>query len=123
MSEEPKVNSGIQMGGGTLQATNLAVGDNATINISAAQTNTIQSDLAAIRDLLARHPIPEETRVKAEAAVAAIAEETASEAPSRDRVAEAVSVLDAIARTGGALLGLGERLAPHLLSLGRLFGL
>ncbi|MEO1677066.1 MAG: hypothetical protein AAFU80_02795 [Pseudomonadota bacterium] len=123
MTKRTPTNQGIQMGGGTLTAQNVAVGDNASISVNAPQIGPVASDLEAIRALLRDAGLPEDARAEAEAAVRDIAEEAEASTPSLERVDQALSVLKNLGDAGGSLLSFGTALAPHLVAVARAFGL
>ena len=109
--------SGINTGGGNVTATNLAVGDGATINVSGDMRVNIARELDAIRDLLGRTELPAEQKMEMTAAVDELASETAADKADESKVSAALNVLERSTKIGGGLIDFGVKLAPHVAAL------
>ena len=81
-----KRNYGISTSGGNVIATNMAVGDGATINISGDMRVNIARELDAIRDLLESTDLPAEQKIEMTAAVDELASETVADKADETKV-------------------------------------
>lgn len=112
-----KNNSGINTSGGNVIATNMAVGDGATINISGDMRVNIARELDAIRDILGSTDLPAEQKKEMTAAVDELASETVADKADETKVSAALNVLERATKIGGGLVDFGVKLAPHVAAL------
>lgn len=112
-----KNNYGISTGGGNVSATSLAVGDRATITISGDMPVVVEREVRTIRALLRASDISPEKLIELLAAVETIAGEAKSQKMDRSKVASALANLEKATKIGNGMLGLGEKLAPHVTTL------
>lgn len=112
-----KKNYGINASSGNIIATNMAVGDRATINISGDIRVNIARELDAIRGLLGGTDLPAEQKAEITAAVDELASETAAEKADETKVSAALNILERATKIGGGLVDFGVKLAPHVTAL------
>ncbi len=114
-----KNNYGISTDGGNVTATNLAVGEGATINIAGDMRVEIARELDAIRTAIKDYDLPPEDVVEITDAVDTIDAETKSDKADKGKVASALGFLGEFAKVGDGLTDLGVKLAPHVATLTR----
>ncbi|NOD76377.1 hypothetical protein [Ruegeria sp. HKCCD4332] len=112
-------NYGISTNGGNVTATNLAVGEGATITISGDVRTEVIHEIGAIRSLLKDSDIPSEQQSEISDAVDMIEAEVKAEEPNKSKVVSALSILEKVTKIGGGMLDLGVKLAPHVAAITR----
>lgn len=110
-------NYGINTGGGNVSATNLAVGDGATITISGDMRVEVTRELDAIRALLNTSEIPADQKNELSGAVETIETEAKSGKADKSKVTSALNILEQATKVGGGLVDFGVKLAPHVAGL------
>lgn len=110
-------NKGIQTGGGAVTATNIAVGDRASLTVPSDQGD-LAAMLARLRTELAT--LEPNDRAEAETALDTAAQEVAKPDPDPALVKGALESVERAAKSGTSLVDFGERIAPHLLTVARL---
>lgn len=109
-------NTGIQITGGNLTATNVAAGENATIRIGGGVRQSVAADLAALDALVAAAGAGQQ----AETALAAVAAEAAKPEPDQEATRGALDVLRDLCAAGGALAGLADKVLPLVQRIGQM---
>ena len=110
-------NYGISTSGGNVTATNLAVGEGATITVSGDMLIETKRELDTIRTLLDSSKIPAEQKSELSAAVETIATEVSSKNADKSKVTKALNILEKVTKIGSDMTDLGIKLAPHLVVL------
>lgn len=112
-------NYGISTNGGNITATNLAVGEGATITISGDVRTEVIREIGAIRSLLKDSDIPSEQKSEISEAVETIETQANEGELNKSKVVSALSVLEKVTKIGGGMLDFGLKLAPHVAALTR----
>ena len=112
-------NAGIILGDGSnLSATNVAVGDNATINSTVGKQFNITSEIANLRKIFSESDLESGQQETALGAVETIEVETEKEdGGDKSAIQSALAILESIGKTSSSLFPLADRVLPLLKSI------
>lgn len=123
MSDNDRTNYGFQNFGGNVTVQNLAIGDHATVNVSARQSQEIAETLGSVRKIISESGLSDEQKLEAKQVVEAIEAEAEKDEPDRNILKESVGFLGDLGKAGSSFLDMAEKLAPHLSMLISMFAL